>query len=180
MIMTIKLLRTLFCLAATVLLMFSVSFAQSANTSSHGEMTALGKAEGQDAKVAAATAKADEQPPITVPANYNPSAVLRAARIIFIRSKSAYLKSSDLENELRQRPEFTALGLLISKEEETAELIVEVGRKVPGRKFVYTAIDPKTQIVLTSGSAKADLLGLEPSVAHKIAKRFLQRVQAVR
>jgi hypothetical protein len=120
------------------------------------------------------------RPAIAPGPGYNPGAVLRAARVIFIRSKSAYLKAADLENEMRQRSEFAALGLLISKDEETADLILEVGRKVPGRKFVYTAIDPKTQIVLTSGSAKADLLGFEPSVAHKIAKRFLQRVQAVR
>jgi hypothetical protein len=117
---------------------------------------------------------------VPVGADYNPNAVLRKARVLFIRSKSAYLKSSDLENEMRQRPEFAALGLLVTKEEGNAELILEVGRKVPGRKFVYSAIDPRTQIVLTSGSARADLFGLAPSVAHKIAKRFLQRVQAVR
>ncbi|MDX6612812.1 MAG: hypothetical protein QOD75_1998 [Blastocatellia bacterium] len=113
-------------------------------------------------------------------ADYNPNAVLRGARVLFIRSKSAYLKSSDLENEMRQRPEFSALGLLVTKEEGNADLILEVGRKVPGRKFIYSGIDPRTQIVLTSGSARADLFGLAPSVAHKIAKRFLQRVQAAR
>jgi hypothetical protein len=168
---------TFLTLVAVTVLAASVSFGQSASTRSRLATVELTR---QELKEPAATEKPERHPTIAPGPDYNPNAVLRAARIIFIRSKSAYLKSSDLENELRQRPEFAALGLLISKDEESADLILEVGRKVPGRKFVYTAIDPRTQIVLTSGSAKADLLGFEPSVAHKIAKRFLQRVQAVR
>ncbi len=168
---------TFLTLVAVTVLAASVSFGQSASTRSRLAAVELTQ---QELKEPAATEKPEPRLTIAPGADYNPSAVLRAARTIFIRSKSAYLKDSDLENEMRKRSEFAALGLLISKDEETADLILEVGRKVPGRKFVYTAIDPKTQIVLTSGSAKADLLGFEPSVAHKIAKRFLERVQAVR
>lgn len=175
--MTIQLLRTFFCLAAAALLTAQVSLGQSANTNSP---VAAGQPTGQETKELSASGKTDPRPTVAVGSDYNPNAVLRAARIIFIHSKSAYLKSSDLENELRQRTEFAALGLLLTREEAGADLVLEVGRKVPGRKFVYAAIDPRTQIVLTSGSARADLLGLAPSVAHKIAKRFLQRVQAVR
>jgi hypothetical protein len=108
------------------------------------------------------------------------NAILRSARIIFVRSKSAFLKSSDLENELRKRPEFSQLSLLISKDEDAAELILEVGRKVPGTKFVYSAIDPKTQLVVASGSARSHPILPSSSVGHKIAKKFLRQVQAVR
>ena len=168
---------TFLTLVAVTVLSASVSFGQNASTRPRLAPVELTQ---QELKEPAATEKPEPRPTIAPGPDYNPNAVLRAARIIFIRSKSAYLKDSDLENEMRKRSQFAALGLLISKDEETADLILEVGRKVPGRKFVYTAIDPKTQIVLTSGSAKADLLGFEPSVAHKIAKRFLERVQAVR
>ena len=144
------------------------------------EPTPISDKRGLQDPANAAPEKENAHEVVAVAADYNPNAVLRKARVLFIRSKSAYLKSSDLENEMRQRPEFATLGLLVTKEEGNAELILEVGRKVPGRKFVYSAIDPRTQIVLTSGSARADLFGLAPSVAHKIAKRFLQRVQAVR
>jgi len=154
--------------------------AQSGNARKHGLTPESGNDVSQDPAKTVAPEKDAAREVVPVDADYNPSSVLRKARVLFIRSKSAYLKSSDLENEMRQRPEFAALGLLVTKEEGNADLILEVGRKVPGRKFVYSAIDPRTQIVLTSGSAKADLFGLAPSVAHKIAKRFLQRVQAAR
>src|SRR6266571_6644986 len=77
----------------------------------------------QEPKEPVALEKPASRPAIPPGLDYNPNAVLRAARIIFIRSKSAYLKDSDLENEMRKRPEFAALGLLISKDEETAALI---------------------------------------------------------
>lgn len=167
-------------LATAAMLTASVSMGRSGDNSAFATTPLVGQITGQDQKQTPAPEKTDQRPTMAVGADYNPNAVLRAARVVFIHSKSAYLKSSDLENELRQRAEFAALGLLITKDEASADLILEVGRKVPGRKFVYAAIDPKTQIVLTSGSAKADLFGLAPSVAHKIAKRFLKRVQAVR
>lgn len=161
-------------------MMATSAFAQSGYAKKHGLTREPGNHVSQEPAKIAAPEREVAREVVPVGADYNPRAVLRAARVLFIRSKSAYLKSSDLENEMRQRAEFAALGLLVTKEEGNADLILEVGRKVPGRKFVYSAIDPRTQIVLTSGSAKADLFGLAPSVAHKIAKRFLQRVQAAR
>jgi hypothetical protein len=112
---------------------------------------------------------------------FDTNAMLRSARVIFVRSRSAFLKASDLENELRKRPEFSQLGLLISKDEQAAELILEVGRKVPGTKFVYSAIDPKSELVVASGSAKAHPLAPgSSSVSHKIAKKFLKQILAAR
>jgi hypothetical protein len=172
--MVIKLSRTLLSFVAATLLAVSVlSVGADAGVLSGSELL-------QDPAKTTAPEEPEKHEVVAVGADYNPNAVLRAARVLFIRSKSVYFKSSDLENEMRQRPEFAAMGLLVTKEEGNADLVLEVGRKVPGRKFVYSAIDPRTQIVLTSGSARADLFGLAPSVAHKIAKRFLERVQAVR
>lgn len=108
------------------------------------------------------------------------NAILRSVRVIFVRSRSAFMKPSDLENELRKQPEFNQLSLVITKDEDAAELILEVGRKVPGTKFVYSAIDPKTQLVVASGTARSHPILPSSSVGHKIARKFLKQVQAVR
>jgi hypothetical protein len=177
--MNIYLRKTLLTFTAAFVFAISAS-AQSGRVRQYGLTSNSGSVIAQDPVRTLAPEKDQPKEVVRVSADYNPGTVLRKARVLFIRSTSVYLKSSDLENEMRQRPEFAALGLLLTKEEGNADLILEVGRKVPGRKFVYSAIDPRTQIVLTSGSARADLFGLAPSVAHKIAKRFLQRVQAAR
>src|SRR5438552_2255612 len=63
----------------------------------------------QEPKEVVPSEKPEPRPAIAPGPDYNPSAVLRAARVIFVRSKSAYLKAADLENEMRQRSEFAAL-----------------------------------------------------------------------
>jgi hypothetical protein len=81
-----------------------------------------------------------------------------------------------LENELRKRPEFQRWGLAITRNEGDADLIIEVGRKVFTTRFVYTVIDPRTDIVVTSGK----LSSLGGTLSTRIAKRFIQQMQQVR
>ncbi len=110
-------------------------------------------------------------PPIT-----DPAMILRNAKLIYIRKKSVYFKAPELENELRKRPEFQRWGLAITRNEADADLIIEVGRKVFTTRFVYTVIDPRTDIVVTSGK----LSSVGGTLATKIAKRFIEQIQQVR
>lgn len=110
-------------------------------------------------------------PPIT-----DPATILRNAKLIYIRKKSVYFKAPELENELRKRPEFQRWGLAITRNEADADLIIEVGRKVFTTRFVYTVIDPRTDIVVTSGK----LSSVGGTLATKIAKRFIEQMQQVR
>lgn len=110
-------------------------------------------------------------PPVT-----DPATILRNAKLIYIRKKSVYFKAPELENELRKRPEFQRWGLAITRNEADADLIIEVGRKVFTTRFVYTVIDPRTNIVVTTGK----LSSVGGTLATKIAKRFIEQMQQVR
>jgi hypothetical protein len=106
----------------------------------------------------------------------DPATILRNAKLIYVRKKSVYFKAPELENELRKRPEFQRWGMAITRNEADADLIIEVGRKVFTTRFVYTVIDPRTDIVVTSGK----LSSLGGTLSTKIAKRFIQQLQQVR
>ncbi len=106
----------------------------------------------------------------------DPATILRNAKLIYIRKKSLYFKAPELENELRKRQEFQRWGLAITRNEADADLIIEVGRKVFTTRFVYTVIDPRTDIVVTSGK----LSSVGGTLATKIAKRFIEQMQQVR
>jgi hypothetical protein len=106
----------------------------------------------------------------------DPATILRNAQLIYIRKKSVYFKAPELENELRKRPEFQRWGLAITRNEADADLIIEVGRKVFTTRFIYSVIDPRTDIVVTSGK----LSSVGGTLATKIAKRFIEQMRQVR
>jgi hypothetical protein len=111
--------------------------------------------------------------PATVLAD--PATILRNAKVIYVRKESVFFKPAELENELLKRPEFQRWGLLITRTESDADLIIEVGRKVFTR-FVYTVIDRRTNMVVASGK----LSSLGGTLSTKIAKRFVENMKRVR
>jgi hypothetical protein len=106
----------------------------------------------------------------------SPVEVLRSAQTLFIRTKSSYFKPAALEQELLDRSEVQIWGLVISREEINADLIIEVDRKLFTNKFVYSVIDPRTNTVLISG--KIGSLG--GTVEEQIANGFVKRLQRFR
>jgi len=106
----------------------------------------------------------------------DPATILRNAKLIYIRKKSVYFKAPELENELRKRPEFERWGLIITRNDADADLIIEVGRKVFTTTFVYTVIDPRTDIVVLTGK----LSSLGGTLATKIAKRLIEQMRELR
>jgi len=106
----------------------------------------------------------------------SPGEVLRSAQTIFISTKSVYFKPAALEQALLDRSEVQQWGLVISREETDADLIIEVDRKLFTNRFVYSVIDPRTKRVLISG--KIGSLG--GSVEGQIAKGFVKRLQPFR
>lgn len=67
------------------------------------------------------------------------------------------------------------MGLVITRDEAAADLILEVHHD-HFTKYVYTAIDPRANIVVASGK----LSSLGGTVAGKVAKRFLKQVMQAR
>jgi hypothetical protein len=114
----------------------------------------------------------------TRPRATDPATIMRTARTIFIHSKTVYVKDSEVENALRKRPEFQAWGLVITRDEGQADLRIEIERKVFTKRFVFTVIEPRTLVVVSSGKARSIIFG--DTIAHKVAEKFVNRMAAVR
>jgi hypothetical protein len=105
----------------------------------------------------------------------DPVASLRSAKLIYVKSSSILVGTSVIEDKLQKRPEFTQMGLVITRDESAADLILEVDHDVL-TKYVYTAVDRRSKIVVASGK----LSSLGGTVAGKVAKRFLKQVMQAR
>lgn len=105
-----------------------------------------------------------------------PAETLHSAQTIYIRTRSVYCKPAALEQELLQRSEVQHWGLIVSRDETDADLIIEVDRKLFTNKFVYSVLDPRTRRVLLSG--KIGSLG--GTVEGQIANGFVKRLAPFR
>jgi hypothetical protein len=108
----------------------------------------------------------------------DPAAVLRAAHMVFVRSDSIFLSGDEVEDSLRKRKEFQAWGMVITRNETEADLIIEITRKSFTRRFTFAVIDPRTLEVVTSGKTRSVIFGKK--IANKIAEKFANRVKVVR
>ena len=106
----------------------------------------------------------------------SPNEVLRSAQTIFVRSKSVYFKASTLENSLLQQDSFQEWGLVITRDETDADLIIEVGRKVFTTSFIYSVIDPRHNRVVASGRVNS----IGGTVEGKITDSFMKKLGAAR
>ena len=105
----------------------------------------------------------------------DPVSALREAKLIFVTSSSLLVGSSVVEEKLQKRAEFSQMGLAITREPEVADIVLELHHD-RFTKYVYTAVDRRTNIVVASGK----LSSLGGTVAGKVAKRFLKQVMEAR
>jgi hypothetical protein len=93
-------------------------------------------------------------------------------RRVFVRSKALLVRAAVVEEKLMKRPEFNQLGLAITRDESNADIILELRHDVL-TKYVYSAVETKTQTVLAGGKVSS----LGGTVAGKVAKRFVKQLQ---
>ncbi len=105
----------------------------------------------------------------------DPVDVLRTARYIYVRSLSEFVTAEDIENKLRKNADFQRYGMVITRMETDADIVLEVKRSIL-TKFVFTAIDPSTLIVGASGK----LSSLGGTVDGKVASLLMKQVVAAR
>ncbi|MEK6299623.1 MAG: cytochrome c [Acidobacteriota bacterium] len=101
---------------------------------------------------------------------------LRFAQTIFIMSRSGYFNPSDLANEFMKKPDFSQLGLSLTKARNEADLVIEVDRLAFTTEFPYVVVDTKNNTVVASGQVNS-LFGTAPA---KMAKAFLNQLKATR
>lgn len=106
----------------------------------------------------------------------SPNDAPRSAQTIFIGSKSVYFKASTLENSLLQQNDFQQWGLVITRDESDADLIIEVGRKAFTTSFIYSVIDPRNKRVVASGRVNS----VGGTVEGKITDSFMKKMRSVR
>lgn len=106
----------------------------------------------------------------------SPNEVLRSAKTIFIRSNSVYFKPSTLENSLLQQEDFQEWGLVITRDEADADLIIEVGRKLFTTSFIFSVLDPRHKRVVASGRVNS----IGGTVEGKITESFMKKMRSAR
>ena len=107
----------------------------------------------------------------------DPVGIMRAARTIFVSSMTVYLEAEQLESELRKRPEFKTLELAIVKDEQMADIKIEINRAEFSFNYAFTATSPQTSMVVAGGKVTA---WNGSFAAPRIAKDFLKQVLAAR
>lgn len=105
-----------------------------------------------------------------------PAAILAAARIIYVCSRTVFVKSEVIENELLKHVAFQQAGLLITKDPKAADLIMEVRRSNFTTEYPYVVVDQRSRLVVASGKVNS-LFG---TAAGKIAEGFMKQVQKTR
>ena len=105
----------------------------------------------------------------------DPVAARRCAKVIYVSSSSALVGASVVESKLLKRAEFSQMGLVITREPDAADIVLELHHD-RFTKYVYTAIDRRNNMVVASGK----LSSLGGTVAGKVAKRFLKQVMQAR
>lgn len=110
----------------------------------------------------------------TVPAaGATPESILRSARTISVSSMTMFLKPDQLEDELRNRPEFEAMGLAIVKDPTKADLMIDLDRPMFTYTFTYSLSSADTRVVLASGKVIAfDGNFAAPLIAQELMKRM--------
>jgi hypothetical protein len=120
----------------------------------------------------------DDDTEVSTPAEVDPASVLRRARFVLVRSDSAFISGREVEDSLRKRKEFQAWGMVITRNEAQADLIIEITRKPLTRRFTFSVLDPRTSEVVTSGKTRSVLFGKK--ISNKIAEKFANRVKVYR
>lgn len=105
----------------------------------------------------------------------DPVDALRKGRLIFVKSSSLLVGRSVIEEKLLKRPEFQLMGLMITRDEAAADIILEVHHD-RFTKYVFNAVDPRQNLMIAGGK----LSSLGGTVASKVAERFLKQVKKAR
>ncbi|HEV2201333.1 MAG TPA: S1C family serine protease [Bryobacteraceae bacterium] len=111
----------------------------------------------------------------------DPKQMVKDARTIFIRSKTAFLTVDTLDRALALQKDWPQLGLTIVQDMRVADLLIEIDRPLFTYVHTFVIIDKRTSIVLGSGKVTAfDGTIASGGIAKDIVKIFsAARIPAV-
>ena len=108
----------------------------------------------------------------------DPGTILRKARFIYVHSDSAFVSGQEVEASLQKRKEFKAWGMVVTRSEAQADLVIQITRRPLTRRFTFSVIDPTTMQIVASGKTRSVLFGKK--ISNKIAEKFANRVKVYR
>jgi hypothetical protein len=161
-------------------LLFAAASVSSARAQGSPPVLSKQGAEQQQQKAAQTSRDDDDndQEVFAPPASVDPATVLRKARFVMVRSDSAFVSGREVEASLLKRKEFRAWGMVITRNEAQADLIIEITRRPLTRRFTFSVLEPRTMEVVTSGKTRSVLFGKK--IPNKIAEKFANRVKVYR
>lgn len=106
----------------------------------------------------------------------NAAKLLGDARTLFVWSRTIFVKQEVIESALLKRDDFRQSGLLITKDERGADLVLTVRRSNFTTEYPYDVVDQRTGLVVAGGKVNS-LFG---TAAGKIAKGFSKQLQRAR
>jgi hypothetical protein len=111
-------------------------------------------------------------------AGADPVKALSSVRTIVVASSTKFLKPSQVENEMRKRPEFKTLGLRIVNDKRLADLEIKLDRTSPiSFYYTFSVFNPETGILVTSGKV---LAWDGHRAATEMANIIVKQIQAAR
>lgn len=91
-------------------------------------------------------------------------------------SRSGFFNPDELADKLMRKPEFSQMGLSVTKDRSAADLVIEVDRIPFSTRFPYVIVDPGNRTVVGSGQVTS-LFG---TATGKIATEFMKQLKAAR
>lgn len=88
-------------------------------------------------------------------AGSDPKRMLKDARTVFIRSKTAFLTVDTLDRALSLQKDWSKLGLTIVQDQRVADLLIELDRPLFTYIHTFVIVDKKTSVVLGTGKVTA-------------------------
>lgn len=124
----------------------------------------------------------NEQKPSKPAPNYftelSTAEVMREARVLYIKQRSSRFNKEKLERELIKRREFGEMGLEITRNEDLADLVLDVTRKRFTTRFTCSFLEPTTERVVAGVTASSLGGEIEPHLADAIVKQFKEARKA--
>lgn len=116
--------------------------------------------------------KSSEGPPSSAAiAKADPKQLLKLAKSIHLRSKTAFLTVDTLNQAIAREPDWPKLGLLIVNDQRVADLLIEIDRPLFTYIHSYVVIDKRTSVILAAGKVTA----IDGTVASRgIAKELVR------
>ncbi|MBI3650093.1 MAG: hypothetical protein HY231_03510 [Acidobacteria bacterium] len=107
-----------------------------------------------------------------------PLALLAAARRVYVKSNSIWVKRKSIEDALMKKKGFLEMGYILVKELAEADLKLEVDHAALTLRYPFTVTHVKTQIIVATGTVYS--LRLLNDVPGDTADSFVTQAKAAR